>query len=274
MTRLDGAHVIVTGGSEGIGLEVARLAAGSGARVTLIARRPEILDAAADSIAATTGVARSGIVTAPADVTDRAGIDRAIAGAVDRHGPCDVLVCCAGYALPGHFGELPGEEYARHMEVNYLGTVHAILAVTPEMQRRRRGHVLVTSSTAGLIGVFGYAAYAPTKFALRGLAETLRAELVRDGVRIGIIYPPDTQTPGFDRENLTKPAETKAISGAITPISAERMAERVVAGIEKDRFEIFADPSTALLSKVGGLIGPALRPYLDRVARKATGSTR
>ena len=58
------------------------------------------------------------------------------------------------------------------------------------------------------------------------------------------------------------------------PISAERMAERVVAGIEKDRFEIFADPSTALLSKVGGLIGPALRPYLDRVARKATGSTR
>lgn len=259
MTRLAGAHVVVTGGSEGIGLATARLAAARGARVSLIARRPAVLEAAAATIG-------GDVATAAADVSDREQVEVAIADLGRHHGPCDVLVCCAGYALPGYFHELDADEFERHMQVNYLGAVNAVRAVTPSMRERRRGHVLVTSSTAGLIGVFGYAAYSPTKFAVRGLAEVLRAELTGDGVRVGIIYPPDTETPGFERENLTKPPETVAVSGAIAPISAERMAERIVAGIERNRFQIFADPTSAVLARTSGLIAPLLRRQMDRTA--------
>ncbi|HOT81168.1 MAG TPA: SDR family NAD(P)-dependent oxidoreductase, partial [Microthrixaceae bacterium] len=196
MTKLAGAHVIVTGGSEGIGLATAQLAARRGATVSLIARRPDVLAEAAASIGGPVG-------TAAADVTDAAALATAIDGLVAAQGPCDVLVCCAGYALPGYFDDLPVEEFDRHMQVNYLGAVHAVRAVLPSMRARRRGHVIVTSSTAGIIGVFGYGAYSPTKFAIRGLAEVLRAETVGDGIGVGIVYPPDTKTPGFDRENRT-----------------------------------------------------------------------
>ena len=264
MTRLRDAHVIVTGGSEGIGLATARLASERGARVSLVARRRDVLDAAASTIPGPVAVAA-------ADVADAGGLAEAIDALVVQQGPCDVLVCCAGYALPGYFGELPLDEFERHVRVNYLGAVHAVRAVLPSMRERRRGHVLVTSSTAGIVGVFGYGAYSPTKFAVRGLAEVLRAETVADGIRVGIIYPPDTETPGFERENLTKPPETVAISGSIAPITAAKMAARVVAGIERDRAAIFADPATAVLARTSGIIGPLLRRQFDRTADRARG---
>ena len=256
---------MITGGSEGIGLATARAVAARGAHVSLIARRQDVLEAAAASIDAP----GRPVTTAAADVTDAAALQTAFDDLAAETGPCDVLICCAGYALPGYFGELPLDEFERHMRVNYLGAVHAIRAVTPAMRERRRGHVLVTSSTAGLMGVFGYGAYSPTKFAVRGLAEVVRAEMVRDHVSVGIIYPPDTRTPGFDRENLTKPPETAALSASIKPISAERMAERIATGIERDRFQIFADPTTAVLARVGGVVGPVVRRQLDRTAGRA-----
>lgn len=262
MTKLAGAHVIVTGGSEGIGLAVARAAVARGSRVSLVARRRDVLEAAARTILGPVAVAS-------ADVADPVALAAAVADLSEQQGPCDVAIACAGYAVPGYFAELPLEEFDRHMRVNYLGAVHLARAVAPQMRERRRGHLLFTSSTAGVVGVFGYSAYSPTKFAVRGLAEVLRAELAGDGVEVSVIFPPDTQTPGFDRENLTKPPETVALSGAIAPISAERMAERIVAGIERSRFLIFADPTTAVLSRTAGLIGPVLRRQMDRTAARA-----
>lgn len=230
--------------------------------MSLIARRADVLAEAAAGIRGAGGT----VATATADVSDDGQVGAAMAALIDDQGPCDVLLCCAGYSLPEYFDELPSSEFERAMAVNYLGTVHAIRSVLPSMRDRRHGHILVTSSTAGIIGVFGLGSYSPTKFALRGLAESIRAEVVHDGIRVGIIYPPDTETPGFERENLTKPAETAAVSGTIAPISAERMARRTVRGIERNRFEIFADPTTAALARTSGLIGPLLRRQMDRTA--------
>lgn len=266
MTGLQGAHLIVTGGSEGIGLATARLAAARGARISLIARRPDVLAEAAAGIRHSAGAS---VATANADVSDEAEVGAAIATLTDAHGPCDVLLCCAGYSLPDYFDDLPSNEFERSMAVNYLGTVHAVRAVLPSMRERRRGHILVTSSTAGIIGVFGLGSYSPTKFALRGLAEVIRAEVVADGIRVGIVYPPDTETPGFGRENLTKPAETAAVSGSIAPITAEHMATKILNGIERNRFQIFADPTTAALARTSGLMGPLLRWQMDRTAGRA-----
>ena len=263
MTSLSGAHVIVTGGSEGIGLETARSAAGRGARVSLIARRPEVLDTAAAQLG-------GDVAVATADVSDPEATMAAMAEVVTHHGPADVLIANAGYALPGRFLELPATEFRREMEVNYLGAVHAIRAVAPSMIERGRGHLVVVSSTAGLMGVFGYSAYSPTKFALRGLAETLRAELGPAGVRVAIAFPPDTVTPGFDRENESKPPETEKISSTIKPISSERMAAAIVRGIESDRLWITADALTAALVRGVGVLHPLLRALQDRDIRSVS----
>ena len=202
MTKLTNAHVVITGGSSGIGLETARLAVARGARVSLIARDAGRLAAAAADVGAA--------VTAPADVSDADALATALSTATEANGPCDVLVTSAGSSHPGYFARLDDAVFREQMDVDYFGTLHAVRAVVPSMIERGRGHLVTISSTAGLIGVFGYSAYGPAKYAVRGLAETLRPELAPHGIVVACVYPPDTRTPGFDAENALKPAGDRA----------------------------------------------------------------
>lgn len=271
MTRLADAHVLVTGGSSGIGLETARRALARGARVSLVARDPARLSAAVDELER--GSAPTRVAGEPADVTDPARLDSAIALLVAQFGPVDVLVTSAGEARPGRFEQLRVQVFEDQMALNYFGTLHAIRAVVPTMRERRRGHLALVSSTAGLVGVYGYAAYAPTKFALRGLAETLRAELKPYGVVVSCAYPPDTDTPGLARENVDKPDATARISAAVKVRSPSAVAAAMVRGIERDRLIITADPGTALLARGAGLLGPFLRRSFDRHVRRVAASS-
>ena len=141
-----------------------------------------------------------------------------------------MLVTSAGSSHPGYFEQLDDAVFREQMDVDYFGTLHAVRAVVPSMIERGRGHLVTISSTAGLIGVFGYSAYGPAKYAVRGLAETLRPELAPHGIVVACVYPPDTRTPGFDAENELKPAETERISAAIKPREAEHVARAIVAG--------------------------------------------
>jgi 3-dehydrosphinganine reductase len=260
MTSLSGAHVVITGGSSGIGLATARAAVDRGARVSLLARDKARL---ADAVAATGAVASASVDVARADAL-RAALDAVVA----EGGPCDVLITAAGSAHPGYFEQLDDSVFRDQMEVDYFGTLHAVRAVVPSMIERGRGHVVTISSTAGLIGVFGYTAYAPAKYAVRGLAETLRSELAPHGIVVACAYPPDTHTPGFDAENELKPAETERISAAIKPREAVDVAKAIVRGIEKDRLVITADAQTAALARAAGVLGPYVRWSMDRQVGK------
>ena len=266
MTKLAGSHVLITGGSSGIGLATAVLAARSGARVSLVARDARRLEAAAAEVG-------PGTVSAAADVTDPSAVVAAVAAATEQHGSVDVLITSAGGAHPGYFAELDDDVFRTQMDVDYFGTLHALRAVVPTMTARGRGHLVLVSSTAGLIGVFGYSAYAPAKYAVRGLAETLRPELGPAGITVSCVYPPDTRTPGFDAENALKPPETVAISEAIKPRDAEHVAKAIVKGIEKDRLVITADVQTAALARAAGLLGPYVRHTMDKTIRKVRGKS-
>jgi 3-dehydrosphinganine reductase len=260
VTKLADAHVVITGGSSGIGLETARLAVARGARVSLIARDSGRLAAAVGHVGSA--------ATASADVRDPGAVRTAFTELEGRGGSCDVLITAAGAAHPGYFEQLDDQVFRDQMEVDYFGTLHAVRAVVPSMIERGRGHLVTISSAAGLIGVFGYSAYAPAKFAVRGLAETLRPELAPHGIVVACAYPPDTRTPGFDAENALKPPETARISAAIKPRDAEVVAKAIVAGIEKDRLVITADVQTAALARAAGLLGPYVRSTMDRQVRK------
>lgn len=259
-----GAHVIVTGGSKGIGAAVAEAAVAAGARVSIIARDPEALQERATQL--------GGLEWAAADVGDEAEVMAAIVDLEARNGPCDILICVAGVSLPGRFLEVPTEEFDRQLRVNYLGSLYAVRAVLPGMVARRRGHIVLTSSTAGLIGVVGLSGYAATKFALVGLASSLRYEVEPAGVQVSVLFPPDTDTPGFAAENLRKPVECTAVSGTIKVVPAAHVAAALIEGVRRGRAQITADPMTAALTVAGSSLEPVVRVSMRRTIRRALGS--
>ncbi|MET0627127.1 MAG: SDR family oxidoreductase [Acidimicrobiia bacterium] len=266
MTRIAGAHAFVTGGSSGIGLAAAKLLTVRGAAVTVLARDLTRLEAALIEIrAAADRQVTVGAVAA--DVADRAAVDAAIATAVGERGPVDIVITAAGGAHPGYFEQLDDDVFRAQMDVDYFGTLNVLRAVVPSMIERRRGHLVTVASTAALIGVFGYTAYAPAKYAVRGLTETLRPELAPHGITVACAYPPDTDTPGLARENETKPEETVRISAAIKPRDADVVAGAIVRGIERNRLVITADVQTAALARAAGILGPYVRWTMDRTVR-------
>lgn len=263
-------HVLITGGSSGIGLALARQAAAAGARVSLLARDPAKLAAAADAVRAAshTPASTTGIFTAPCDVANEAAVIASIRAAEAAHGPVDVLITSAGVARPGYFKDQAISIHEHTMAVNYFGTLYAIKAVEPAMRARGRGSVVLVSSGAGLVGLFGYTAYAPSKFALRGLAESLRAELKPAGVQVMIVYPPDTDTPQLAEENLTKPAETRALTAAAGLWTADDVARVTLDGLRNKRVAVTPGLQLTALAWLHSLIAPVLRWSFDRTAAK------
>lgn len=264
-----GAHVVVTGGSSGIGAATALVAARRGARVTLLARDPARLDATASSIRRRAPGAVVGVISA--DVADRTAIGDALARATADRGPIDVLVCSAGVTQPGRFLELDDATFEHMMDVDYYGTLWPVRTVAPAMVARGRGSIVAVSSAAGLVGVYGYSAYGAAKFAVRGLFESLRSELAPHGVHVGCVFPPDVDTPMLAAEAADKPPETAAIAGTIEPLAASTVAEAIVSGIDRRQAEIYADVTTRVLARTVGAAPGLYRRLFDHRIRAAPG---
>ena len=247
---------LITGGSSGIGLALARRLAASGHALTLIARREPVLhQARAELLAA--GATR--VETLVADVSVRAQAEAAVQRAIAALGAPSLVVTSAGMALPGHFDALPVEVFERTLAVNYLGTLYVVKAALPAMKAAGAGRIVLISSGAGLMGIFGYTAYSASKFALHGLAESLRAELRDQAVGVSIAFPPDTDTPQLAEEHRTKPEQTRAITARAGVWSAADVADCILRGAERDAFAITPGWQLAALYRFGGLIRPLLR---------------
>jgi 3-dehydrosphinganine reductase len=205
------------------------------------------------------------ILTLTADVSQREQAETAIQTAIDKNGFPDILITSAGMAYPGYFQEIPIEIFEQTMAVNYFGSLYCIRAVVPVMQQQRRGQIVLLSSGAGLIGIYGYTAYSPSKFALRGLAESLRGELKPFGIGVSIVYPPDTDTPQLEAENKTKPAETRKITETAETWTAEAVAMEIIKGIQQRKFAITPGFEIALLQRFYSVLAPILNWYMDKI---------
>ncbi|MDY7079901.1 MAG: SDR family oxidoreductase [Chloroflexota bacterium] len=262
-------HVIITGGSSGIGRATARLLAQRGAHVSIIARRQELLDETLAELEALRENPAQRLQAHPADVTDWEQTQEAIGVFTAGGFPPAILINAAGLAHPGYFEELPLKIFYQTMDVDFFGTLHPIKAALPAMMEQRSGHIVNFSSVAGFLGVFGYTAYSAAKFAVRGFSDVLRQEMKPYSIHVSVIFPPDTDTPQLHYENRFKPLETRRIAGSAKALTADHVAQALVRGVERRQTYILPSFDSRLYFLLSN--GPTgfFRWYLDRVIAKA-----
>lgn len=265
MTPLAYRHAIITGGSSGIGLALACRLAPVTERITLLARDPQRLESAATAVRSA-GAAT--VLIRTVDVVFYPEVERTVAEAVAEAGPADLVIASAGQVSVGRFPTLDDDAYDADMRVNYFGSLNLARAVAAEGRITRGGRLVFLSSGAGLVGVPGYAAYAPSKFAVRGLAEVLRLELKPRGIAVSVVFPPDTDTPQLQRERAQRPAETDAVAAAGGAMSADAVAGAILHGIARGRFAIAPGLAMRLLLHLHSAIHAPWRAWCDRVVRR------
>jgi 3-dehydrosphinganine reductase len=237
-----GKSVMITGGSQGMGLAVARDVVRLGGSVCLVAL--DELEEAQKYIELLRIHEGQFVETILCDTTDRDTLEPLIAEYIERRGVPEYLFNFVGYAYAQYVETLKLDDFQQNMDVNYYGQLVPTLILLPYfLERKTGGHISFTSSILGCFGIMGYATYAPTKHALVGLAEVLRNELKPRSIRVSILYPPDTRTPGFHRENETKPPECALLSEKAKLLEPEAVAETFIHGILKHRFQILPGKS-------------------------------
>jgi len=258
---------LVTGRSRGIGLATAlRLAAG-GRPVALVARGEAGLSRAERAM----GDRGAECLAIRADVSSAPEVDRAFAAAIERFGTIDLVVHAAGILSTGRFDRIPVEDYESSIRVNYLGAVHVARAALPRLAASGNGCLVQVASVIAFKSFPGFAAYAPTKWAVRALHETLDAELRQVPVRLAIVYPPITDTAMI----RDIPADRRpAVYDRFGSVTADEVAAAIVRGIESRSRRIFVRRTDWLYFHLTRLAPGITGRVLDRMLAGRGGISR
>jgi NAD(P)-dependent dehydrogenase (short-subunit alcohol dehydrogenase family) len=245
---------VVTGGSRGLGLVLARELVSEGARVAICARDEAELDRAR------TQLERSGADVLPVvcDVTSRDQVDAMLARVRERLGPVDILINNAGVIQVGPMEEMTAEDYENALRVHFWGPLFTTLGVLPEMRRRRAGRIVNIASIGGKISIPHLLPYSASKFALVGFSEGLRGSLARDGIYVTTVCPGLMRT-GSPRNAWFKGRYREefawfSIGDALPVVSmaATRAARRILDACRDGDAELTM-PFSAFLIKLNGL---------------------
>jgi NAD(P)-dependent dehydrogenase (short-subunit alcohol dehydrogenase family) len=237
-----GKSVVITGGSRGLGLIMARELADEGARVTLVARDEAELGRAAEDIRMRQPFAD--VLTVVGDVRKRYEAERGIAQALDRFGRIDVLINNAGIIQVGPIDHMQLSDYEDAMSTHFWGPLYTTLAALPHMRRQGEGRIVNISSIGGRVGLPHLVPYAASKFALTGLSDSMRYELSGENILITTVCPGLMRT-GSPLNALFKgnhPQEYAwfAISDSLplATIDAERAARQIIAACRRGDAEL------------------------------------
>ena len=212
---LDGRHALITGGGTGIGAAAAAALAGAGAKVSLLGRRKEPLDAVAE---------KTGGAAIHCDVTDPESIRRAFDAAREAHGPVELLVVNAGIAESAPFHKMTRDSWDRIIGVNLTGAFDCARAAIGDLLESDAGRLVFIASVASIRGVPYAAHYAASKHGLLGLTRSLAAEYAKTNLTVNAVCPGYVDTPMTDQSvqrvsKITGREEAEARS-AITNMNA------------------------------------------------------
>jgi NAD(P)-dependent dehydrogenase (short-subunit alcohol dehydrogenase family) len=267
-------HVVVTGGSRGLGFVVTRKLLDLGARVTICGRNAEALQSAAAQL----GAVGDSLTVVQADVRERADCERLIATAVQQNGPVDVLINNAGVIEVGPFSVQTVDDYREAMDTHFWGPLYTMLAALPAMRARHSGQIVNVASIGGVVGVPHLAPYSASKFAQIGLTQALGAELAADGIRMtsivpGLMITGSPEHAVFRGRNRAEYAWfTLSDANPLISVSADAAARRILQAIRRGKAQAVIGPTakgaqvlnallpqttTALLRFAGGLLPAA-----------------
>jgi NAD(P)-dependent dehydrogenase (short-subunit alcohol dehydrogenase family) len=210
----------IVGASSGIGRATAVALARRGARVAASARNIDALQQL--------GRECPGTIALPMDVTDRAGVAAAYAALTRDHGVPDLAFACAGHYVPQRATAFSFDEMKRHMDINYVGSLHLLDLLLPDFLAAGRGHLSLMGSVAAYRGLPQALAYGPTKAALNNLAEVLYLDLHERGIGVSIVNPGFVETPLTAQNEFRMPAL----------MTAAAAADAIIEGWSAGRFEM------------------------------------
>lgn len=253
--ELRGKTVLITGGSRGLGLVMAREFVREGARVAICARDAEELERARQDLEERGGQ----VFTVACDLTDRTEAEQMVGRVREQFGEIDVLVNNAGIIIVGPLEEMLVADFEEAMRINYWAALYTTLAVLPEMRARRRGRIVNISSIGGKVSVPHLLPYSASKFALTGFSEGLRAEVAKDGITV------TTVCPGLMRTGSPRNATFKgryqaeyawfSISDSLPllSISAECAARQIITACKRGDAEVVLSLPAKLATKFQAL---------------------
>lgn len=251
--------VLITGGSRGLGLALARQMLREGARVAICGRDPESLERGLASLTAT----GAEVMAVAADVTDSGSVDHLIESVRQRFGPIDVLVNNAGVIEVGPAVTMAVSDYEEAMDTNFWGMLYPTLALLPEMRARKSGRIVNITSIGGKLGIPHLLPYSASKFAAVGFSQGLRAELAGDGIKVVTVCPGLMRT-GSPRNAIFRGQHRAeyawfSISDALPglSISAESAARRIISACRRGSAEVLF-PMPARVAAVVNAVAPGL----------------
>jgi short-subunit dehydrogenase len=246
--KLDGARVLITGASGGLGRAIASDLAEHGARLTLSGRSRERLEAAR------AGLRGGGHAVVPADLARPEAPDRLLAAA----GEVDVFVSSAGLPASGWLQEYDADQLARALRVNLEAPMQIARLLAPRLLERRRGHLVLVSSLAGKVPSPGLSIYCATKFGLRGFALALATELTASGVGVSVVCPGFVHDAGMFADSAAD------VPPGVGSSTARDVAREVRRAIVRGRQEVVVAPRRHRAISHAALIAPRLwRPALS-----------
>jgi NAD(P)-dependent dehydrogenase (short-subunit alcohol dehydrogenase family) len=250
-----GKVIVITGGSRGLGLVLARKLADEGARLAILARQPDDLDRAFRELRSRGGE----VFAAPCDISRPGELTSFFSDVRSRFGPVDVLVNNAGVIHVGPLETMTGEDFAESMAVHFSGPLAAMQEVIPDMRSRGGGRIVNIASIGGEIAVPHLVPYCASKFALVGLSQGVRAELARHGVYVTTVCPGLMRTGSHRRawfKGQHRAEYTWFSLGASAPlvaISAERAADQILRACRYGRAHVTLSLPAKLAARVNAL---------------------
>ena len=262
-------NAIITGGSSGIGLALAKQLASEGANICLLARDEEKLAQAQQEVQSRSIREGQKVTTLSCDIRDYAALDNTLNNWLSDNAYPDLVINSAGVTYPGYFQDLELSTFQWLMDINYFGTLYVCKFFASGMIERHSGTIINISSQAGFFGIIGYTGYTASKFAVRGFSDALRSELKPLGVQVSVVFPPDTETPQLAFEEPLKPFETREVAGTLHPMSAEEVARETLRAARKGKYLIIPGFGGKFLYKLMGIMGNFTFTVIDWLIQKA-----
>ena len=262
---LRGKVVLISGGSRGLGLVLARHICDQGGKVALLARDPEELARAKADLTARGGK----VFTVECDLLDRDQIQAAVRKVIDHFDRIDILINNAGIIEVGPLDHMTREDYERAMRLHFWAPYELVSQIVPEMRLWGGGRIVNISSIGGKVAVPHFAPYSASKFALTGFSDAIRAELARDNIQVTTVAPGLMRTGShvnakFKGKHDAEFAWFAAGAGApLVSMGADRAARKIIAACRRGQ------PSLTLtLGARGAIAGNALFPNLTGYTMK------